>query len=193
MNNNENNNTQAKILNELKIGLDNDSNTNSNNDNNANNNRFINNLSNVNSTQLNFSNEETDENKQNKINDTLKPDNENSKSVNPLSEMNVEGTKLREQVVETHENQYVNAENKYNETSLNDLNVEGGYNKLETPTTPFSNDEQVRENIEYHEKKTVKLTVTQEMKIFIIIGIIMLIFIIIMPYIFDIVENIRFH
>ena len=193
MNNNENNNLQAKILNELKIGVDNDSNTNSNNDNNANNNRFINNLSNVNSTQLDFSNEETDENKQNKINDILKPDSENSKSVNPLSEMNVEGTKLREQVVETHENQHVNAENKYNETSLNDLNVEGGYNKLETPTTPFSNDEQVRENIEYHEKKTVKLTVTQEMKIFIIIGIVMLIFIIIMPYIFDIVENIRFH
>ncbi len=188
MNNSENNNPQAKILNELKIGVDNDSNTNTNNDNN---NRFINNLSNVNSTQLDFNdNEKT---VQNNHEEPIKNDKPNDSGSNPLAEMNVEDEKLKARVVEKKENQYVNSENRHNDTSLNDLNVEGNYNKLATPTTPYSNDEQVRENIEYHEKKTVKLTITQEMKIFIIIGIVMLIFIIIMPYIFDIVENIRFH
>ena len=187
MNNSENNNPQAKILNDLKIGVDNDSNTNTSN----NNNRFINNLENVNSTQLDFNDNEKPVQKDNV--EPIKNSKPNDNGSNPLSEMNIEDAKLKSKVIETNENQYVNSENKYNETSLNDLNVEGTYNKFETPTTPFSNDEQVRENIEYHEKKTSKIVINQEMKIFIIIGIVMLIFIIIMPYIFDIVEKIRFH
>ena len=145
--------------------------------NNENNNRFINNVSNVNSTNLDLSNNT--------------PNNQPNVNISPMENMNIEDAKLKSQVVKTEENQFINKNNIRNETSLNDLNVDGKYNKLEK--SPYSNEPVVRENIEQHEKKTVKITVSQEMKLFLIIAAIMLVFIIIMPFIFDFVENIRFN
>ena len=180
MNNNENDNPQAKILNELKIGVDNDSSDNSQSENT---NRFINNQSDMNSTKLEFDNEE----KTQKENPT--PVTKEEPHNNPLNEMNIEDEKLKAEVNKKQENQYVDTENKYNETSLNDLNVSGEYNQFQTLTTPFSDDEKVRENIEEHTKKRGTVTINQEMKTFIVIGIVLLIFIIIMPYVFDIITT----
>ena len=161
-----NDNQQSNALNELNIG-----NNSSNTNNNQNNNRFINNVSNVNSTNLDLSN--------------------NNQNQTPTNNMNAEDAKLKAQVVKEKENQFIKKQSRYNETSLNDLNVDGKYNKLEK--SPYSDDENVRENIKNHEKKTVNITVGQEMKLFLVIAGIMLIFIIIMPFIFDLIENIRFH
>lgn len=164
------------------------------NNNNQNGNRFINNAPNVNSTNLDFNNDNVpnmNETSQN-FNNVSTPNQPTtpSQGTSPINEMNIGGDDVKQQIVETPQNEFVN-NNGYNETSLNDLNVDGGYNKLEA--SPYSSEEVVRENIASHEKKTVKITVTQEMKIVIIISIVILVFIIIMPFIFDIVENIRFN
>lgn len=154
-----------------------------NNNNNQSGNRFINNTQTVNSTNLDFNNN----NIQNtNINQPPVPD----ANPSPIDTMNVEDSTKPKPVTEQNENQNV-SNISYNETSINDLNVEGNYNKLEAST--YSNDPVVRENIENHNKKTVKITVSGEMKFIIIICVVILIFIIIMPFIFDLVENIRFH
>ena len=80
------------------------------------------------------------------------------------------------------------SQNQFNETSLNDLNVEEGYNNIQT--TDYSYDPKVRENIEGRKKNTI--TITGEMKIFIIIALVLLIFILVMPYIFDFLRDIKY-
>ena len=85
-------------------------------------------------------------------------------------------------------NQFINTPNNYNETSLSDLNVDGTYNKLEKPD--YTNDPKVIENIESRKKNTIP--VTKEMKTFIIIILVMLVFIFIMPSIFDFIRNIKY-
>jgi len=176
MDNNQNNNSQMQIPNNLNIVPD-------NNNNNQSTNRFINNVSNVNSTNLNFNNVPNQNiNTANNIQSTT--------DSSPIDNLNIASDKQKKMTIE-EQNQFIDKTNGYNETSLNDLNVDGKYNKLEK--SPFSDDQIVRQNIENHEKKKVTVTVTPEMKIFIIIAIIMLVFIIIMPFIFDFVENIRFN
>ena len=78
----------------------------------------------------------------------------------------------------------------YNETSINDLNVDGAYNKMNV-APDYVNDKQIKDNIESHKKNTVP--VSKELKTVIIIALILLVFIIIMPMIFDFLNNLRFH
>lgn len=85
-------------------------------------------------------------------------------------------------------NQFINTPNNYNETSLNDLNVDGAYNKLERPD--YVNDPKVKMNMEGHKKNTIP--VTKETKTFIIIVLVMLVFIFVMPIIFDFIRNIKY-
>ena len=164
-----------------------------NNDNQSGN-RFINDVPNMNSTNLDFNSDNVPN--INSTNQNINNNNVQNQSIipntqpSPINEMNIGNDEVKSQAVEAPKNEYVNNVG-YNETSLNDLNVDGGYNKLEAST--YSNEEVVRENIENHTKKTVKITITQEMKVIIIISVVILIFIIIMPFIFDIVENIRFN
>ena len=88
-----------------------------------------------------------------------------------------------------------NGNNNYNESNINDLNVSGDYNNLNSNKNngpiPYADDPQVIENIEKIEKKTVNLTAPPEIKTIIILAIVLLIFIIVMPYIFDLIRNIR--
>lgn len=141
--------------------------------NNENNNRFINNVSNVNSTNLDLSNTTS-----------------SNEVTSPIATMNVEDAKLKAQVVEEQQNQFINKESIRNETSLNDLNVDGKYNKLDK--SPYSDEEKVRDNIDNRQKNNIKITLDHEKKVFLIIVAVMLVFIIIMPFIFDLIENIRF-
>lgn len=85
----------------------------------------------------------------------------------------------------------VNLDNEvYNDTSINDLNVDGAYNKINV-APDYVNDQKVRENMDTSKKNTVP--VSKELKTVIIIAVILLIFIIVMPFLFDLVSNIRFH
>jgi len=106
----------------------------------------------------------------------------------------VQSIEPQPQNIQSEDTIQMNAENKFltpnefNETSLNDLNVEGSYNNIER--TDYSQDQQVRENIEGTKKNTIKIT--SEMKTFIIIALVLLVFIFIMPYIFDMLRDIKY-
>ncbi len=78
----------------------------------------------------------------------------------------------------------------YNETSINDLNVDGAYNRMNI-APDYVNDKQVRENIEAPKKNTVPIS--KELKTVFIIALVLLAFIIVMPMLFDLISNLRFH
>ena len=80
--------------------------------------------------------------------------------------------------------------NEYNETSLSDLNVEGTYNNMNA-APDYISDPQVMANIHPEKKNTI--TITKEIKTFIVIALVLLVFILIMPYLFDLFNKIRFH
>ena len=75
-------------------------------------------------------------------------------------------------------------------SNINDLNVDGTYNRINV-APDYVNDKQVKENMEAPKKNTV--TVSKELKTVIVIAAILLIFIIVMPFLFDLISNIRFH
>jgi len=110
---------------------------------------------------------------------------------NQNNTLNIEDEKLKSQLFKEHTNQFINNESIHNETSLTDLNVDGTYNKLENNTYP--NNIQVSENINNQKNKKATIKITKEMKTFIIIVIIMLIFIFIMPTVFDFIQNIKYN
>ena len=87
-----------------------------------------------------------------------------------------------------NESKFINNKLTYNETSINDLNVQGNYNNI--LQNDYRNDPRVIENLKQKEKKTI--TITKELKIVIIIVVILFIFIFIIPYIFDFIREIRY-
>lgn len=90
--------------------------------------------------------------------------------------------------IEVPKNKFISDEGNFNETSINDLNIDGEYNKLSN--TEYSNDPKVIANINDQKKKnTVKIS--KEFSTFLLICAILLIFIFIMPYIFDFIRNIQ--
>ncbi len=87
--------------------------------------------------------------------------------------------------------QFFNQNNQvYNETSINDLNVDGAYNRMNI-APEYVNEKQVRENMEVPKKNTVPIS--KELKTVFIIALILLAFIIVMPMLFDLISNLRFH
>lgn len=76
----------------------------------------------------------------------------------------------------------------FNETTINDLNVDGAYNNMNAPD--YIQDPKVMENLNKVKKTTVQLPA--DSKTFIIIAIVLFIFILIMPYIFDLIRNIKY-
>ena len=87
-------------------------------------------------------------------------------------------------------NQQVQQMQTYNESSINDLNVDGSYNRLNVPPE-YVNDVKVKENIEAPKKNTVPIS--KELKTVIVIALILLVFILVMPFLFDLISNLRFH
>lgn len=73
-----------------------------------------------------------------------------------------------------------------NDPSLNSLNIDGTYNKMQKPD--YADDQQIKANMEQQKNKTI--TVTKELKTVIIISLILLLVIIFMPNLFDIINNI---
>lgn len=110
-------------------------------------------------------------------------------NLNQSSNQNMEYTEILKQeginVNNQSNNKFLN--NQFNETSLNDLNVTGDYNGM---GTAYSNDPKVRTNIEEMKTNKKTITITQELKIIIIISIVLFAFILVMPTIFDMIRNI---
>lgn len=76
------------------------------------------------------------------------------------------------------------------ETPINNMNIDGAYNRMNV-APDYVNEAQVKENIENAKKNTVP--VSKELKTVIIIAAILFIFILVMPFLFDLISNIRFH
>lgn len=70
-------------------------------------------------------------------------------------------------------------------TTLADLNVDPN-----APRIDYSNDKKVQENIVNEEKRKNTIAISQEAKVFLTIIVVLLIFIFVMPYIFDAIKNI---
>ncbi len=87
-------------------------------------------------------------------------------------------------------NNMAQMQNTYNNSSINDLNVDGAYNRMNV-APDYVNDSKVKENMEAPKKNTVPIS--KELKTVFIIAAILLVFIIIMPIIFDYINNLRFH
>ncbi len=77
-----------------------------------------------------------------------------------------------------------------NETTINDLKVDGTYNNINV-APDYVNDQAIKEKMEEPKKNTVP--VSKELKTVIIIAVVLLIFIIVMPFLFDVISNIRFN
>ena len=75
----------------------------------------------------------------------------------------------------------------YNDTSINDLNIQGNYNN---PESDYRQDPQIIANLNPNKKKTV--TITGELKLVIIIALILFIFILVIPFIFDFISEIKY-
>ena len=75
---------------------------------------------------------------------------------------------------------------------LNDMNVNGAYNHMESAPS-YVNDAEVKNNIDVMQgKKKVTVTITKELKTVIIIAAILFVFIIFMPYVFDLINKIKY-
>ena len=85
-----------------------------------------------------------------------------------------------------HQNKFINSDIDTTSTSLNNLNIPGEYHDI--PKIDYSQEPKVKENMQ--KKNTV--TITSEGKIFLIIIAILLIFIFVLPTIFDLITNLSY-
>lgn len=108
---------------------------------------------------------------------------------NAITNNNQEQNISNNNIINQQQNKFINYNNSPSETSIADLNVEGSYNQLEKPS--YANDPQVKQNMAEHKKNTVPIS--KELKTVIVIALILLIFIIIIPIIFEFINDIRFN
>jgi len=87
------------------------------------------------------------------------------------------------EIIKPQQNRFINNSMPSENTTLNDLNVDGAYNNM--PKVDYSQEPKVQENL----KKKNTVTITSEGKVFILIIIVLLLFTFVMPYIFDFFRN----
>ena len=80
--------------------------------------------------------------------------------------------------------------NDYSDTSISDLNVQGTYNNMNV-APDYTTDPKVMANLHPEEKNTVEIG--KELKTFFILAMILLVFIFVMPFLFDLINSIRFN
>lgn len=110
--------------------------------------------------------------------------NQNMNQMNTLNQNNSDINLINNQ-----NNKFINFDSNQNEASLTDLNVDGSYNQLEGQK--YLSDPNVIKNINETKKKSVPIS--KELKTVIIITVFLLVFIIIMPMIFEFINDIRFN
>ena len=76
--------------------------------------------------------------------------------------------------------------------SLSDMNVDGAYNNMNV-APDYVNDPKVMEVLHPDEKKKNTIKINNEMKTFILIALVLLVFIFLMPLLFDLFNKVRFH
>ena len=92
-------------------------------------------------------------------------------------------------------NQFINNNNaldQNNNNMLSDMNVDGAYNNMNV-APDYVNDPKVMEVLHPDENKKKTITINKELKTFFVIGFILLIFIFVLPIIFDLFNKVRFH
>lgn len=112
---------------------------------------------------------------------------ENNVNPNNLNNQQSTDINLNEQMMNNID--INNTVNNQDNDMINNLNIDGTYNGIQAPD--YVNEPIVRENIVGQKKNTI--TITKELKTVIIIALVLLVFIIIMPIFFDLLNNIRFH
>ena len=89
-----------------------------------------------------------------------------------------------------YNNQFINS-NSYNETAINDLNVEGTYNDMPSNVAvDYINDPQVQKNLNSEKKKTVPIS--RELKTAFILVVILFAFTFLIPILSDLLNKLRF-
>lgn len=121
-----------------------------------------------------FNNQNINQNPINVINTGFESNNQNNFSQNDVED----------NLIVQHKNKFINNNIDTTSTSLNNLNIPGEYNNM--PKVDYSQEPKVKENMQ--KKNTV--TITSEGKIFLVIIAILLIFIFVLPTIFDLIRNI---
>ena len=91
--------------------------------------------------------------------------------------------------VDNNDNSFISPENNYQETKLSDLNIDGTYNNMNR-APEYVNNQTVIENVEPKKKNTLK--VSKELKTVLIITAVLFLFILIIPMLDDLLNNIRF-
>ena len=112
--------------------------------------------------------------------------NTNNVENNQFNQNNSQQIENEDTLVIKQTNKFINNNIDTSNTSLNNLNIDGAYNDM--PKVYYSQDPKVRENMQ--KKNTV--TITSEGKVFLIIIAILLIFVFILPTIFDFITNISY-
>ena len=123
----------------------------------------------------------------NNTNGTINPFANNQQANNPVNQGYREMLK-KEGINVQNQSRFING-NSFNETSINDLNVEGDYNNFNK--IDYRNDPKVMENLQEIKKEKKTITITEELKFIIVIALGLFIFILVMPYIFDFINNIK--
>lgn len=95
---------------------------------------------------------------------------------------------LKQEGINVHGNQsrFINSTG-YNETAITDLNISEDYNNLNK--IDYTKDPKVMENIQQFEGKKNTIPISKELKMIFMIAIGLFVFILIMPYIFDLFRN----
>lgn len=119
---------------------------------------------------------------------TVNPFENNSAINNPVNKGYVEMLK-KEGINVQNNSRFIN-DNEFNETSINDLNINNGENDFNR--IDYSRDPMVMQNIEEMRKpEKMTITITKELKFIIIVALILFVFIFVMPYIFDFFRDIN--
>ena len=111
-----------------------------------------------------------------------------NREVRPIETQNDDINELNH-IIKPNQNKFIKDEIVSPETTLTSLNIESN-NQID-----YSRDPRVRENLEQIENQTTKkntITITSEGKVFILIIALLLIFIFVLPTIFDYVRNIQY-
>ena len=115
-------------------------------------------------------------------------------TIGDISKPSEEPAQTEQQSHSTGNNQFINVNNGYSETVLNDLNVDDSYNQIQKEYTnpeEYINDPKVQANI--HPEQANKITVTQELKTVLMLVAVLLVFIFVMPYVVDFFRGIIYH
>ena len=94
---------------------------------------------------------------------------------------------LKQEGINVHGNQSRFINTGYNETAITDLNISEDYNNLNK--IDYTKDPKVMENIQQFEGKKNTIPISKELKMIFMIAIGLFVFILIMPYIFDLFRN----